>query len=97
MEGKVYYTYILASERNGTLYVGVTNDLLGRTHQHKQGKAKGFTKKYNVNKLVYYEYCPDVSAAITREKQLKRWRRSWKVELIEKMNPNWEDLYYKTS
>ena len=92
---KSYFTYILASQRNGTLYTGVTNNLLGRVYQHKNKKIEGFTKKYNVNKLVYYEECGDVNAAIQREKQLKKWKRNWKLRIIEEFNPEWEDLYYK--
>lgn len=90
---KSYFIYILANKRNGTLYVGVTNNLLARVHQHKEGEVKSFTKKYKINKLVYYEECTDVNAAIVREKRLKRWNRQWKLELIEKFNPHWEDLY----
>ena len=88
-----YFVYILASKRNGTLYIGVTNDLMRRVHQHKQDVIEGFTKKYNVHNIVYYESCPDVKAAITREKQLKKWKRQWKIKLIEKGNPEWRDLY----
>lgn len=87
-----YYVYILASKRNGTLYVGVTNDLVRRFFEHKEKLIKGFTSKYNVDKLVYYEETDDVGAAINREKQLKKWRRKWKLDLIEKDNPNWRDL-----
>ena len=89
-----YFVYILASKRNGTLYVGVTNDLIHRIHQHKENLVDGFTRKYNVHTLVYYESCPDIQAAITREKRMKKWRRQWKIELIEKENPEWRDLYY---
>ena len=88
-----YFVYILASRRNGTLYVGVTNDLIRRIHQHKENLVDGFTRKYNVHTLVYYESCPDIRAAITREKRMKKWRRQWKIELIEKENPEWRDLY----
>lgn len=91
---RTYYVYILASKKNGTLYTGVTNNLLRRVQEHKSGTIKGFTQKYNVKHLVYYDHTPDVSAAITREKQLKAWKREWKIKLIEEMNPNWEDLYY---
>jgi len=73
----------------------MTNDLLGRIYQHKQKEVKGFTKKYNIDKLVYYEECGDVNATIRREKRLKKWNRKWKLEIIEEFNPNWEDLYYK--
>jgi putative endonuclease len=90
-----YYVYILASERNGTLYIGVTNDLVKRVWQHKNQSADGFTKKYGVHQLVYFEETSDIESAIAREKQLKNWQRKWKLELIEKSNPNWEDLYSK--
>jgi putative endonuclease len=88
-----YYVYILASKRNGTLYIGVTNDLLKRVYDHKNNLIEGFTKKYSVHDLVYYEQHNEVGKAITREKQIKRWKRNWKIELIEKTNPNWKDLY----
>ena len=89
----MYYVYILASKRNGTLYVGFTGDLVKRVWQHRHDEVEGFTKKYQVHQLVYYEITTDVTAAIQREKQLKKWRRDWKVQLIEKMNPEWKDLY----
>ena len=92
---KTYYVYILASKRNGTLYIGMTNDLLRRIYEHKQGIIEGFTKKYNVNKLVYFEETNDVNVAIERERQLKKWNRKWKIELIEKQNSVWNDLYQK--
>jgi putative endonuclease len=95
MNEKIYCVYILASKRNGTLYIGVTSNLLKRVWEHKEKIVRGFTKKYNVDKLVYYEQTGNVIAAIEREKQLKKWRRKWKLELIEKENPRWEDLYYK--
>lgn len=88
-----YYVYILASFRNGTLYVGVTNDLIKRVWQHKNNLADGFTKKYKVHTLVYYESTSDVESAITREKQIKNWRRQWKLNAINKFNPDWKDLY----
>lgn len=88
-----YYTYILASQRRGTLYIGVTSDLIRRIHEHKSGTANSFTKKYNVYILVYFESTPEVLVAISREKQLKAWRRSWKLQLIEKQNPAWRDLF----
>jgi putative endonuclease len=90
---KSYYVYILASQRNGTLYIGVTNDLLLRVAQHKEGKIRGFTQKYKVNQLVYFEDINDIITAIEREKQLKRWKRAWKLKLIEEKNPKWKDLY----
>ncbi|HNZ86205.1 MAG TPA: GIY-YIG nuclease family protein [bacterium] len=92
---KEYFVYILASYRNGTLYIGLTNNLIRRVSEHKSGIIKGFTKKYNIKMLVYYESTNDIFSAITREKQMKKWNRKWKLELIEKFNPNWEDLYYK--
>jgi putative endonuclease len=90
---KQYYVYILASKRNGTLYIGVTNNLLKRVYEHKNNLIKGFTQKYNVHNLVYYEQHNDIGKAITREKQMKKWKRQWKIELIEKSNPQWNDLY----
>jgi len=89
-----YYVYILASQRNGTLYIGVTVDLVKRIYEHKNNLVPGFSKKYKVHKLVYYEECRDVKAAIEREKKLKKWKRIWKLELIENNNPEWKDLYY---
>ncbi len=88
-----YYAYILANKRNGTLYIGVTNDIVRRVYEHRTSEIDGFTKKYGVHRLVYYERCSDVLEAIAREKQLKNWHRQWKVELIEQANPTWEDLY----
>ena len=89
---KTYLVYILASKRNGTLYVGITNELTRRMFEHKSGLINGFTKKYSIDKLVYFESTSDVNAAILREKRLKKWKRKWKIELIEKLNPNWKDL-----
>lgn len=88
-----YYVYILASQKNGTLYTGVTNDLARRIWEHKEGTIEGFTKKYDVKILVWYDVYNDVNEAIAHEKRLKRWNRKWKLELIEKNNPNWKDLY----
>ena len=85
--------YILAGDRNGTLYVGVTSDLVKRVWEHRNGQVDGFTSKYGVHKLVWYEMCEDIAVAITREKQIKKWNRQWKIELIEKTNPYWNDLY----
>ncbi len=85
--------YIVASKRNGTLYTGVTSDLVKRVYEHKNGLADGFTKKYDVHRLVYFEMHEDMNAAIAREKQIKKWNRAWKLELIEKGNPAWKDLY----
>ncbi|HHS12572.1 MAG TPA: GIY-YIG nuclease family protein [bacterium] len=90
---KQYFVYILASTKNGTLYIGVTNDLVKRVNQHKTGLIDGFTRKYRVHHLVYYETTINIESAIIREKQLKKWNRKWKLELIEKMNPEWNDLY----
>ncbi|SKB12304.1 Putative excinuclease ABC, C subunit [Planktothrix sp. PCC 11201] len=92
---KNYFIYILASKRNGTLYIGVTNDLIRRIYEHKNDFIEGFTKKYKVHRLVYYEQTESIETAIAREKQLKKWRREWKITLIENMNPTWEDLYEK--
>ena len=89
-----YYLYILASIKNGTLYIGVTNNLLRRISEHKNDSVDGFTKKYKIHKLVYYEEINDVKVAIQREKQVKKWERQWKINLIEKNNPEWKDLYY---
>ena len=88
-----YFVYILASKRNGTLYIGVTNCLQKRVAQHKDKQVEGFTKKYGVDKLVYFERFDNIDSAIVREKRLKKWRRQWKLELIEKSNPAWRDLY----
>lgn len=85
--------YLLASKKNGTLYVGVTSDLKQRVWQHKQHLMGGFTQKYNVVNLVFYEVGADIYAAICREKQIKKWRREWKIKLIEQFNPEWRDLY----
>ncbi len=90
---KEFYVYILASKRNGTLYTGVTSNLVQRIWQHKEGFVEGFTLTYRVKRLVYFEAHDSAESAITREKQIKKWRRAWKVELIEKNNPGWKDLY----
>ena len=92
MTNKTYYIYILASERNGTLYVCVTNDLQRRIFEHKNNLIKGFTQKYNIHNLVYYEETKNVNVAIEREKQIKSWSRKKKILLIEKENPMWRDL-----
>ena len=89
---KSCFVYILASARNGTLYIGVTNDLERRMYEHSHHLQSGFTDTYNVTRLVYFEETSSVEAAIAREKQLKNWRRAWKLELIEKENPEWRDL-----
>jgi putative endonuclease len=92
MKGR-YFVYILASKKNGTLYVGVTNDLTRRTFEHKQGAGIKFTKRYDVHRLVYAEEYSEVTQAIQRETNLKHWPRRWKSELIESLNPGWLDLY----
>ena len=89
---KQYYVYILASRRNGTLYIGITNDLKRRIVEHKNKLAEGYTKRYDVSILVHYELYPDVRNAILREKRLKAWKREWKIRLIEERNPDWDDL-----
>ena len=88
-----YYVYILARKRNGTLYIGVTNNLLKRVGEHKNNVVEGFTKKYNVHDLVYYEQYNDISCAIRREKQMKKWKRQLRINLIKKFNPDWTDLF----
>jgi putative endonuclease len=90
---RIYFVYILASRRNGTLYVGVTNDLISRVQEHREGLVPGFTKRYTVKLLVYFEEHSDINEAILREKRIKRWRRKWKLELIEAQNPQWRDLW----
>lgn len=91
---KSYYVYILATEKNGTLYIGVTNDLIRRVYEHKHKLNKGFSSEYNISKLVYFETYSYIDEAIAREKQLKKWNRNWKLRLVEENNPNWRDLYY---
>ncbi len=86
-------TYIMASKRNGTLYVGVTNNLAKRVWEHKNNVVEGFTKQYSVHLLVYFDYFNSIEDAIVREKQLKAWHRQWKINLISKQNPDWNDLY----
>ena len=95
MTDKQYYVYILASKRNGTLYIGITSDLIKRTWQHKNGLVKGFSKQYGLKTLVYFEAYQNVEEAILREKRLKKWNREWKIKLIEKTNPDWKDLYQR--
>ena len=85
--------YILASKRNGTLYVGVTSDLIRRVWQHTSDLVDGFTKRYGVHNLVWYESCDDMTVAIAREKAIKEWQRAWKIRLIQEANPEWKDLY----
>jgi putative endonuclease len=88
-----YYVYILASQPNGTLYIGVTNDLIRRVYEHREGLADGFTKRHGVKDLVYYEIHDRVEQAIQREKNMKHWSRAWKINLIERENPLWTDLW----
>jgi len=95
--GKQYFVYILASSRNGTLYIGITSDLIRRVWEHKNKQVDGFTKKYHVDNLVYFEVFEDPGNAIRREKRLKFYKRKWKIDLIEKENPEWKDLYQKIS
>lgn len=87
-----FYVYILASQRNGTLYVGVINDLVRRIGEHKSGAVSGFTRQYRIGRLVYFEEYPSIAEAREREYRVKRWKRSWKLDLIEKLNPDWRDL-----
>ena len=89
----MYYVYLLASGKHGTLYLGVTRDLIRRIYEHKEKLTPGFTSKYDVTRLVWYEIYDDPATAITREKELKKWRRDWKIRLIEEDNPDWTDLY----
>ena len=93
MNTNYYYVYILANRRNGTLYIGVTSDLKKRIYEHKNDLVEGFTKKYKIHNLIYYEQTTDIKSAIQREKQLKKWNRKWKLELINNSNPEWSDLY----
>jgi putative endonuclease len=97
MGARSYYVYILASHIGGTLNIGVTNDLVRRVAEHKLKIAKGFTKRYDVSRLVYFEVFEEVEQAIHREKRLKKWPRAWKISLIEKDNPDWIDLYPETA
>lgn len=90
---KTYFVYILASKKNGTLYIGVTNNLVKRVFEHRKHLADGFSSKYNIHSLVYYEATSDIDTALVREKQMKKWKRQWKINLIEKSNPEWTDLY----
>ncbi len=90
-----YYVYILTNKNNKVLYTGVTNNLSRRIYEHKNKLIPGFTVKYNINKLIYYEVHDNIEDAIQREKNIKKWYRKWKIELVNILNPNWEDLYYK--
>lgn len=89
----MFYVYLLASRKQGTLYLGVTKDLVRRTYQHKEKLLPGFTSQYDIRRLVWFEIYDDPTTAIEREKQIKKWRRAWKIDLIEKENPEWKDLY----
>jgi putative endonuclease len=93
VSGMAYFVYLMASKRSGTLFIGVTNDLARRTYEHKAKHHIGFTSRYGVDRLVWYEQFEDIRDAIDREKALKKWRRAWKITLIEDMNPEWKDLY----
>lgn len=97
MKDTPFYVYILANRKHGALYIGVTNDIIRRIYEHKQKFVAGFTKQYGIDKLVYYEIFKDPISAITREKQMKKWKRDWKINLIESANPNWVDLYENLS
>ena len=88
-----HYVYILASRKDGAIYVGVTNDIVRRIYEHRTKAIKGFTSKYNITRLVWFDIYDDPISAISREKELKKWKRSWKVQLIETQNPQWDDLY----
>ena len=90
---KTYYVYMLASARNGTLYIGVTSNLVRRVTQHRTGQCPGFTQHYHVHRLVYFEMFHHIDDAIRREKRLKKWKRQWKLRLVEQTNPDWRDLY----
>jgi putative endonuclease len=94
---KEFYVYILASNRNGTLYTGVTSNLIQRVWQHKNDLVEGFAEKYNIKNLVFYEVHTNAESAITREKRIKKWRWAWKLRLIEEKNPEWKDLYREIS
>ena len=90
---KMYFVYILCSRPNGTLYTGVTSDLVKRVYEHRNGITEGFTKTYGVHRLVWYEPHEDIEYAILREKQIKAWKREWKIKMVEEFNPEWDDLY----
>ena len=88
-----YYVYILASRKDGAIYIGITNDLVRRIYEHRTKAVRGFTSKYNITRLVWFEIYDDPISAISREKELKKWKRSWKTKSIEEKNPQWDDLY----
>lgn len=89
---KTYHVYIMTNKKYGTLYIGVTNNLIRRVYEHQHNIVKGFTEKYSCHKLVYYAGIPDVSMALQRERQMKKWKRLWKIRVIQEMNPDWDDL-----
>jgi putative endonuclease len=93
MRDKLFFVYMMASKRNGTIYIGVTSNLPSRTYIHREGLIEGFTRRYGVHRLVWYELLETAEPALRREKQLKKWNRAWKIRLIEEMNPLWDDLY----
>ncbi len=90
-----YYVYLMANRKNGVLYTGVTRDLIKRVYEHRESNVEGFTKKYGVKNLVYFEASDSIDSAIERERRIKKWNREWKIRLINKNNPNWDDLYEK--
>ncbi len=90
---KIYYVYLMANKRNNVLYIGITNDLIRRVYEHKNNLIEGFTNKYNCHKLVWYQHTNDVESAITQEKKMKKWKREYKENVINGMNPEWRDLY----
>jgi putative endonuclease len=93
IDGKIYATYLMASRPYGTLYIGVTGDIITRTTQNRENQIAGFTKRYGIHRLVWFEYFGEIDVAIQREKTMKKWKRDWKINLIERANPHWEDLY----
>lgn len=93
MARKQYYVYIMASKRDGMLYIGVTSNLIKRIYEHRNDLVEGYTHRYHIHTLVYFEVAEDIFSAINREKQIKKWNRAWKIALIEKSNPDWRDLY----
>ncbi len=92
---RIYFVYLMASQRNGTIYCGVTGNLAGRTYTHREDLIEGFTRRYGVHLLVWFEWTDQITGAIQREKRIKKWNREWKIRLIEETNPRWEDLYPK--
>ena len=92
-----YFVYIMTNKKHGTLYTGVTNDLVRRVYEHREGLVEGFTRKHDLKKLVWFEPHDDIEQAILREKRIKRWRREWKIQMIQKQNPDWDDLWEEIS